>query len=74
MLTDLQAGDMTLPEARGKREQLQTELQGIYEGAPRTLPKAFKAAQTALKLNEELTFTDAEIDVLLPVQLRKQSR
>lgn len=73
LLTDLLAAEISLPDARSKRDQLQMDLQGIYEGAPRTLPKAFKAAQIALKLNEELTFTDAEIDVFLPAQLRKQA-
>ena len=33
--------------------------------------KAYKEATTGLKVNEEMTFTDDEIDSLLPKNLRK---
>jgi hypothetical protein len=50
---------------------LQNKLTKTYKGSPRTFSKAYKDAQKALKVNEELTFTDKEIDAFLPFPLRK---
>ena len=50
---------------------LQVKLSKTYKGSPRTFYAAYAKAQTALKQNEELTFSDAEIDAFLPVPLRK---
>lgn len=71
LLTDLATGALALEDARARRDQLQVALQFEYQAAPRTMPEAYAAAQAALKVNEELTFSDAEIDALLPVKLRK---
>ena len=54
-----------------KRDELQKKLGNIYKGCPRTNSKAYEAAQKALKENEELTFSDEEIDKLLPTRIRK---
>lgn len=53
-----------------RRDQLMEELKMIYQFSPATSSKAYKKAQDALKLNEELTFNNAEIDQLLPENLR----
>lgn len=50
---------------------MQEQLLNVYKGAPRTISKAYKEACAALKKNEELTFTDGEIDAFLPKELRK---
>ncbi len=71
LLTDLATGVLALEDARARRDQLQTALQAVYQAAPRTMPKAYAAAQAALKVAEELTFSDTEIDALLPAALRK---
>jgi len=56
---------------RKHRDDLQEKLLEIYRGSPRTIAKAYKEATKALKKLEELTFSDAEIDAILPKALRK---
>ena len=60
-----------MEEIKKRRDDLQEQLYSVYKGSPRTISKAYKEACTALKKNEELTFSDAEIDAFLPSQLRK---
>jgi hypothetical protein len=50
-----------------------SDLHTVYESAPATNSKAYKQAQDALQLNEEMTFSDAEIDSLLPPGLRTKT-
>ena len=71
LLTDATAGTLTESGARTRREELQERLASIYEGAPRTDGTAYGAAQEALKVKEDLTFSDSEIDMLLPAAMRK---
>lgn len=71
MLTDLKMDDVNIETIRKKRDKLQEGLASIYKGSPRTISKAYKEATKALKLNEEMTFSDEEIDCFLPVELRK---
>lgn len=71
MLTDLKMDDVSIENIRKKRDKLQEGLASIYKGSPRTISKAYKEAKNALKLNEEMTFSDEEIDCFLPVELRK---
>jgi hypothetical protein len=73
LLADLRAADVDMHLVRKKRDDLQTELADIYSSAPRTTPKAYKYAGQGLKLREEMTFSDDEIDKLLPVTLRKEA-
>ncbi len=47
-------------------------LSKTYKGSPRTYSKAYSVAQKALQINEELTFSDEEIDNFLPTPLRKK--
>ena len=42
-----------------------------YHAAPHTTGQAYSAAQDALKNQEELTFSDAEIDAFLPGPLKR---
>lgn len=72
LLTDIRAGIISYDEIIEKRDNLQSELKEIYKGAPRTISKAYNEATKALKKNEEMTFSDAEIDAFLPVVLRKK--
>ena len=71
LISDLEAESGSLESARERRDALQTELSNVYEQAPRTSASAYLAAQQALQVNDELTFTDAEIDKFLPALLRK---
>ena len=59
-------------EITSKRDMLQKQLFEIYERAPRTNEKGYVKAQQALKQDEELTFSDEEIDMMLPKKLRKK--
>lgn len=73
LLADLRAVEVDMGLIREKRDELQTELAGIYSTAPRTSPKAYKYAGQGLKLQEEMTFSDDEIDKFLPATLRKKA-
>ncbi len=57
-------------EVRLKRDSLNQALEEVYRGAPRTDARAYAAAQRALKEEEELYFSDAELNKLLPKPLR----
>ncbi len=64
--------DERVPEEviRSTRDSLIEDLNLIYKFAPSTDAKAYRAAREALKINEELTFSEKEIDELLPEELR----
>ncbi|SRR6266545_4912899 len=70
LIVDLQSRAITVDEGRAQRDRLQHEALEIYSDAPRTTPKAYANAQKALKENEDLTFSDRELDLLLPSGLR----
>ncbi len=59
-------------EIVSRRDKLQKQLLEIYEQAPRTNLKGYGQAQKSLKQGEELTFTDEEIDIMLPQILRNK--
>ncbi|WP_281405204.1 MULTISPECIES: hypothetical protein [unclassified Mesorhizobium] len=61
-------------ELRTKRDELQTSLHEIFRGAPFTDGKAYKKAQASLKDNEELMFSDKEVDAMLPTTLQRSER
>lgn len=71
LIVDLQSGVLSVEDGRVVRERLQEQALEVYSDAPRTTSKAYKAAQTALKDREDLTFSTQEIDLLLPVALRR---
>ena len=71
LLTDIKAGIIDVVKIMERRDEIQEKLTGIYMGSPRTINKAYSLAQKALKQNEELTFSDKEIDVMLPRDLRR---
>ena len=71
LLTDLRVGEEALAKITNRRDGLLDDLHGVYSGAPSTTDQAYKKAQDALQQNEEMTFSDAEIDAWLPRELRK---
>lgn len=73
LLTDIRDSSISLGDLRQRRDSLQDKLHRIYRSAPHTDSKAYGKAQKALQQNEELTFSDEEIDVLLPKPLRRTS-
>lgn len=70
LLADIKNVKIPEREIVARRDNLLAELRIVYKSAPQTTSKAYKAAQRALKINEELTFSDEEIDNFLPAELR----
>lgn len=71
LLTDLRINRLSIQEMCKIRDSLMKELGAIQKNAPSTDSKAYNEAKQALKEKEELTFSDDEIDKLLPTNLRK---
>lgn len=71
LLTDMSSNNLNVNDLIIRRDALQKELVDIYRGSPRTFKKAYKEATKGLKELEELTFSDEEIDKILPLPLRK---
>jgi len=74
LLTDLIMGRKPIESLQIERDELLSCLHSVYDGAPSTTYKAYQCAQRALKQSEDMTLSDAEIDVFLPPDLRRSSR
>ena len=72
LLTDIKLNNLTLNQIQVKRDELQNQLASVYQNAPRTNSKAYDKASQALKSNEEMTFSDEEIDKFLPNDIRRK--
>ena len=71
LITDLAMGCESLSNIRLKRDALVDELKDIYAKAPSTTEAAYKKAHKALNLQEEMSFSVAEVDAFLPQTLRR---
>lgn len=72
LLTDFE--ELSIDEIRKKRDDLQQRTHEVYKNYPRTDAKSYQLAQKALKTEEEQTFSDTEIDVMLPNSIRRTNR
>lgn len=54
-----------------KRDELQERTAEVYSNSPRTDSKSYAEAQKALKTDEEQTFSEEEIDIMLPNSIRR---
>lgn len=72
LITDLKMGGKPLEVIQRARDVLSDDLHVIYSNIPTTSPQAYRAAQKALKQNEDMTFSDEEIDAFLPTELRRR--
>jgi hypothetical protein len=70
LLTDLISESKQLKEISDLRDQLMTNLSSAYKAAPATTSDAYVKAQEALKIKEDYTFSDDEIDAFLPTKLK----
>jgi hypothetical protein len=70
LLTDLASNSQNADGIRAERDRLVVALHAVYSGSPSTTYAAYRRAQESLKHQEEMTFSDAEIDAFLPKQLR----
>lgn len=71
LIVDLRIGKESLETVRARRDATLDDLHGVYSGAPSTTYAAYRKAQKALQQQEEMTFSDAEIDAFLPKELKK---
>jgi len=70
LMADIINGELSDELIISERNQLIKELKYIYKFAPQTNSKAYEKARKALKINEEFTFSDEEIDRFLPYELK----
>src|SRR5579862_89507 len=73
LLVDMNDG-RNIDDVRAERDRINHSLEDIYKGAPRTSSGAYAAAQRALKADDELYFSEEELDKLLPKELRSSRR
>lgn len=73
LLADLAMGQKPLEVLQTERDKLLASLHNVYVGSPSTTYAAYKKAQEALKRNEDMTFSDQEIDAFLPRELKRGS-
>lgn len=71
LLSDLAMGQKPLEALQMERDKLLNALHSVYAGSPSTTYAAYKKAQEALKRNEDMTFSDQEIDAFLPRELKR---
>lgn len=71
LLVDLAMGQKPLEALQVDRDKLMESLHAIYAGSPGTTYAAYRKAQEALKQNEDMTFSDQEIDDFLPRELKR---
>ncbi len=72
LLTDFEI--LTLEEIMNRRDDLQERTFQVYCNSPKTDMKSYSDAQKALKTEEEQTFSEEEIDVMLPNSIRRNNR
>lgn len=70
LLTDID--DLTTIVIKARRDRLQQEEYNIYQQAPRTTEKDYAKASKNLKVDHEQTFSEEELDDLLPVWTRRK--
>lgn len=63
-------GTITTSELLQTKAMLSARLAEIFANAPQTSSRAYEKAEEVLGKNEGLTFTEAEIDRMLPAELR----
>jgi hypothetical protein len=75
LLADLAGPQQSISaeEVQLRRDRLLLDLKAVYDSAPDTTSSAYAAAQKALKVNEEMTFSQSEIEHFLPTAMRTSS-
>ena len=71
LITDLAMGEKLPKKLQEERDSLLEDLHSAYSGSPSTTFQAYKKAQEALKIYEDMTFSDEEIDAFLPQELKR---
>jgi hypothetical protein len=71
LLTDVRMREKPIEALQTQRDDLLKQLYRVYSAAPSTTPVGYKKAQQALKVSEDMTFSDDEIDAFLPNELKR---
>jgi hypothetical protein len=71
LLADVKDENLTLDDARERRDVLMSKLHAIYENAPPADSSVYDAARRADPGPQEVALTDEELDRFLPVSLHK---
>ena len=71
LLTDLAIREKPLDQLQTERDILLDRLHSVYARSPRTTLEAYRKARHALKTEEDMTFSDEEIDAFLPKELKR---
>ena len=74
LLVDLRMRGKPIESLQAQRDELVAQLHTVYGGAPSTTVNAYRKAQDALQRQEEMTFSDAEIDDFLPKELKRANK
>jgi len=74
LMTDIINEQLSEQSITSKRDQLIEELKLIYKFAPQTDSKSYKRARKSLKINEEFSFSEEEIDIFLPDKLKMKTK
>jgi hypothetical protein len=71
LLVDVAMKEKPMEKLQEQRDELIEQLHAAYAAAPSTNSAAYKQAQHALQKNEDMTFSDEEIDAFLPKELKR---
>ena len=71
LLVDVAMKEKPMEKLQEQRDELIEQLHAAYAAAPSTNSTAYKQAQEALQRNEDMTFSDEEIDAFLPKELKR---
>jgi len=72
VLTDFEV--LELKDIMQIRDDLQNRTYEVYNNYPETDRKSYLQAQKGLKTEEEQTFSEKEIDIMLPNSIRRESK
>lgn len=74
LLVDVAMREKPLEKLQQQRDELIEQLHAVYAGAPSTNSTGYQQAQRALQKNEDMTFSDEEIDAFLPKELKRTTQ
>lgn len=74
LITDIIAQTSAIETFLRRRDELLSQLHKIYRGAPTTSNRAYAKTQVDLQQKEALTFSEQELDNILPPNLRRSER
>ena len=72
LILKIKLGEQTISSLTDEFEALQKRMHIVYSDAPKTTDAAVKMAEEALEVNGDNTFTEEEIDMMLPDALKRR--